>query len=692
MPAHTRRAALSIALLFWAFVLAMAPASVRAADIPRLEGPVTDQTGRLSGQVTEVEAAIDRVLADRDVQVFVLFVATTDELNAPDFASETARQNSLGANDALVLVVIDDRTDAIWVADGLRQIDDAEIDSIIADDLEPRLRDGEFAAAAVAAVNGIGEASAGNATPPDATGPVGGGTGAGTGGDGGQPGGDGGLVILGVMLLLVGVALVGWWLWRRRQQLLAAGERDRRTARLARDANALLIATDERIRDAQQEMGFVEAEYGTEEVGPLKGAIAEAQSELKAAFGIRQKLDDGEPEDPPTREQMLNEMVEQLRRAQAALDGQAARIQRLRDLERDAPTVLAALPERITAVEARLDHSAVAAQELAAFAEPTSAPVRGNLEEARKGLAGARDAIAKGQAALAGQDRKAAAHQASLAEQGVTGATTLLDGIDKLASAAREAAVAGPRELAAAEADLASTRNALETASDSAGHDAEFGEAERQIAAARVAFEARPLDPITAQRLAASAHAAANHLLAAVRQDAEQRARLVAAMDAAVRTAQADIERTSDYIATRRGGVGREARTRLAQADEELRRAVSLGATEPHEAIAAAQRAERLAEEAYGYADSDFDRWNSGGAGWGGRQGSDGGAIILGTILGGILSGGGRGGGWGGSPWGSPGPFGGGGGGRSQGGGWGAGGGWGGGGSGGGGRSRGGRW
>jgi uncharacterized membrane protein YgcG len=688
MPVFIRRAILTLVLLLSAFVLTMAPASVRAADIPTLDGPVTDQTERLSGREAEVEEAIDTVLRDRDVQVFVLFVATTDELNAPDFASETARQNSLGANDALVLVAIDDRTDAIWVADGLRQIDDAEIHSIIADDLEPRLRDGEFAGAAIAAVNALGEASIGTAATPVATRPVAGGGGATTG----EPsGGDGGLVTFGLLLVLVGVALVGWWLWRRRQQLLAEGERNRRTARLARDANALLIATDERIRDAQQEIGFVEAEYGTEEVEPLKEAIAEAQSDLKAAFGIRQKLDDGEPEDPPTREQMLNEMVERLKRAQAALDGQAARIQQLRDLERDAPTVLAALPERITAVEARLDHSAAAVQELAAFAEATSAPVRGNLEEARKGLAGARDAIARGQAALAGQDRKAAAHEASLAEQGVTGAMTLLDGIDKLATAAQEAAITGPRELAAAEADLASTREALETASDGAGHDAEFAEAERQIAAARVAFEARPLDPITAQRLAASAHAAANHLLAAVRQDAEQRARLVAAMDAAVRTAQADIERTSDYIATRRGGVGREARTRLAQADEELRRAVSLGATQPQEAIAAAQRAERLAEEAYGYADSDFDRWNSGGAGWGGRQGSDAGAIILGTILGGILSGGGRGGGWGGSPWGSPGPFGGGGGGRSQGGGWGAGGGWGGGG-GGGGRSRGGRW
>ena len=58
-----------------------------------------------------------------------------------------------------VLVALEDRTDAIWVAEGLDAITDAEIDAIIADELEPRLRDGDFTGAAIAAVEALGAAN-----------------------------------------------------------------------------------------------------------------------------------------------------------------------------------------------------------------------------------------------------------------------------------------------------------------------------------------------------------------------------------------------------------------------------------------------------------------------------------------------------------------------------------------------------
>ena len=48
---------------------------------------------------------------------------------------------------------------------------------------------------------------------------------------------------------------------------------DRRTGKLAREANALLVASDERIRTAQQEVGYVEAAYGPDETAPLRAAL-----------------------------------------------------------------------------------------------------------------------------------------------------------------------------------------------------------------------------------------------------------------------------------------------------------------------------------------------------------------------------------------------------------------------------------
>ncbi len=680
-------------LLASLLALAVLVPAVRAAEIPEIRDPITDQTGVLAGGENEIRAALDALLQEHNVQLWVVFVDTTDDVPAADFASGTAAGNSLGANDALLLVAIDDRTDQIWVPDGRDDITDAELDSIIGTLLEPRLADGDFAGAVVATAEGLGDA-VGSAPVPATQPPSGGG---GIGGPGGDGGGGSTLPIL---LLLGGAGLVAWWFFSRRTQRRALEERDRRTGRLAREANALLIATDERVRDADQEIGFVEAEYGEPEVGPLRTAVAAARDELRQAFAVRQRLDDSEPETPEEREAMLNEIVQRSKAAQTALDGEAARIQALRDLERDAPTILERMAERIAAVEARLPAVTAAYDSLAAFAPATRAPVVGHVEEARKGLDGARSAAERGKAALASGNRRAAAREARTAEQGVSGAGALLDAVEKLAASAREAQARIPAELREAEADLAAARAAREGSGGDAG-GSRLTAAATALREAQGAAGAVPLDPPAALRAATEAHRAADEALAAVRQDAEQRARFAAAVDTSLATAQADIDLAANFIATRRGAVGRTARTRLAEADRLLESAVALRDQDPQRAMDAARRAERLAEEAYDLADDDFGQFGGGGGGVVVRGGgADLAGAILGGILGGVLSGGGRGGsGWGGSPWGSSGPFGGGGGGGwggpfggGGGGGWGGGGFGGFGGGGGGGRSRGGRW
>jgi hypothetical protein len=219
------------------------------------------------------------------------------------------------------------------------------------------------------------------------------------------------------------------------------------------------------------------------------------------------------------------------------------------------------------------------------------------------------------------------------------------------------------------------------------------------VAAAQESAKVRPLDPIETARRASAARSQAAQLLTAVRADVQQAARLAAAVGASISAAQTQVDRAGDFIATRRSGVRRRARTRLAEAERLLASAVAQRESDPQQALAEAQRAGQMAGEAYNLASDDFTRWDGGQPPRGG--GTDLGAVILGGIIGGILSGGGRGGGWGGSPWGSSGP--GTGGGPFGGGGWGGGGGFGGGhsagggfggfgGGGGGGHSAGGRW
>ena len=142
-------------------------------------------------------------------------------------------------------------------------------------------------------------------------------------------------------------------------------------------------------------------------------------------------------------------------------------------------------------------------------------------------------------------------------------------------------------------------------------------------------------------------------------------------------SAQAQISATSDYITARRGGVGTEARTRLAEAQRNLDYALSISRTDPVTALQYAQQAHSLAAQAAQLAQSDVDHFGGfanqgygrgGMFGGGGGGGGLGGAILGGILINSILNGGG-GGGWGG------GGDGGGGGGGGDGGGWGGGGG-----------------
>ena len=683
---------------------------VDAEDIVRLEGPVTDTAGVLTGRVPEIENAIGRTLDDHHVQVFVLYVRTTGDRAMADYAQETATANSLGVDDALLVVAMDDRTDYIWVSDSLDAITDDELDVILTEQLEPRLRDGDSAGAAIAAVDALGVAADSPAptegpivpgpvvTPAPSQTPGGGAIGGGGIGIGG---------ILGVILLAGGgLLLYRWWRVRRTASSTEAAPRSPATLsgpELRRRANALLIATDERIRDARQEVDFAEAEYGPKAVEELRQAVAKAADELAASFTLRQRLDDSEPEDEPTRDGMLREIVERTTRAQATLDAETGRIRQLRDLERDAPTTLVGLPQRIEAVEDRLPAAKATLEALKVYAASAWQPIHGHIEEAEKGLAGARNAVTVGSAAMARGERAEAALATSEALEGVTGAAELLDAIEALRVGIADAETRLPGELSEADRDLSDTRAALaEIGQLEPGVAGRVRDVERAIDRAHEAASQSPRDPVEALRLATEAHRIADATLLTARDLAAARDRLEATAASSLQTAASEVDRAATFIAQRRRGVGDAARTRLAEARRNLDAATALQPTDPQGAIDGARRAQELATQAYALAASDFSDWDGGGPGWGQRSGTNDGdatAEILGQILGGVIGGVVRSGGagWGGSPWGGPS--------RGDGfpniggglgGGWGRGGGFGsggfGGGGGGGGRGRGGRW
>ena len=488
-----------------------------------------------------------------------------------------------------------------------------------------------------------------------------------------------------IVLLAIGLWLIYAWWQRRRADRRTAEERDKQTGQLATEANRLLIETDDALRDARNELGFVEAQFTPAEVAPFRTAIDLAAAELAAAFTVRQQLDDAVPEDQATRERMLGEIVSRSRRARALVDEQVARFESLRDLERNAPEVIAKLREALSALETRLPAVAATLAGLDQYAAADRAPIAGNVAEAQKRLEAAKAALTQAEAALE-TDRPAARSAVQQAQAAVTQATQLLDAVDQLSAQLADAAAKVPGEIEAAAAEIATAQEATRGREAPLEVTGRLVEAQRLVDAARAALATQPPGVLEARRLAAQADAAADEALAGVQRDQEARQRQRATVDRAVAVAAGTVDRASAFIQSRHSGIGREARTRLAEAQRHLEAARSLTATDPDGAVNEARSAEQLAGEAYRLASADFDDWDTtgyrpGGAGGGGYGGGTGGGSpgttgadvagqILGGILGGILSGGRSGsswggGGWGGTPWGSSGPFGGSGGGSS---------------------------
>ena len=83
-------------------------------------------------------------------------------------------------------------------------------------------------------------------------------------------------------------------------------------------------------------------------------------------------------------------------------------------------------------------------------------------------------------------------------------------------------------------------------------------------------------------------------------------------------TARAQVQAAEDYLVARRGAVGAEARTRLAEAGRLLVEAEGLAQVDPPAALATAQRAESLARTAMDLAQQDVGGFGGMGGGMGG--------------------------------------------------------------------------
>ncbi|MFE7402273.1 TPM domain-containing protein [Streptomyces sp. NPDC057557] len=648
------------------------------------DGQITDKVGALGDRRDQVTAALDRLYADRRIQLFVVYVRDFSGRSAQSWADETANRNGLGREDVLLAVATHDRQYAYTVEQGSR-LTDAQLQDVANTAIEPALREHDWAGAAIGAANGYSAVLADRAVPTPTITP--GVADPGTGSSGGASATD---LILPVVVVGGAAAVAGYAYTRRRRRATTrttpgatgwgpgsagSGSPSRPPTPLPElDARAkeLLVDTDDAVRTSEEELGFATAQFGEEAAAPFTEAVTYAKGELTAAFRLRQQLDDAFPEDDATRRRMLDEIISRCTDANTRLDAVSEDFDRLRALERNAPqalvtaeTAFRALAGRVCAAEAALTAMR------SGYAESASAPVAGAVEQAKDRLVFATSNLNRARQSVDNGNNAAAAVYVRATEGAVDQATTLVDAVDRRSRELAEAAGRLPGALTETETDLADAGGLLEGTAEgvsTADLRGRIARAESVLGDVKGEMQAGPYDPIDALRRVEEADAALDEALAGAREQEQGDRRARSLLDQATLTARSAIAAAADCITTNRGAVGSQARTRLAEAQRRLDRSRELAGTgDPQGALAQAQQADSLAGQARSLAEQDV-RSYGGRSGPGGMQGGGGGvggAVLGGIILGGLLGGGGGrggggyGGGFGGG--GGPGSFGGGG-------------------------------
>lgn len=631
------------AMLGLVLALVCVPATAASATPPvdLGSGYVLDDAGVLSSADADAaEERLTQLRAETGVDLWVVFVDTfTDPDSSEAWANETADRNGLGPTQYLMAVAVDSRQFYIS-GDSEGPVTFDQLGAIEQQDVQPALAAENWLGAIDAAAAGI-TAATGNTS----------------GGAGGSDGGSGGgilTVILAIAAVGAAIAVIVVFVRRRRSgagggAVGTSGPPAVPTAELARRAASALVEMDDAIKTSTQELGFATAQFGEAATEEFSRVLAEARADLDKAFEIQQTLDDEIPDSDAEVRAATTRIIELCEGAGARLDDKAEAFDELRRLEQNAPEALARVQEeREEVLGALATADATLARLRGSYADEALAAVADNPSQARPRIEFADEQIAIATAAIGAGRGGEAAVGIRAAEEAVSQARLLEQAVETLAVDLVE----GERGAQALITELERDIVTASTLPDGDGRVAAAIAATRtQIDTARENLAGTARRPLAMLQGLESVDTQIDAVVQGVR-DAEaaaQRARQMLAQH--LLQAQAQVSAAEDYITARRGGVGAEARTRLAEAGASLVRAQQLQAADPAQALQQAQRAEQLAAQAMQRAQADVGAFSAGPAQGGGGNGMMS-AVLGGIVINSLLGGG--------SPRGSSGGFGGG--------------------------------
>lgn len=439
--------------------------------------------------------------------------------------------------------------------------------------------------------------------------------------------------------------MAGFWGKRKRDDQ----ELDAQDAVLATRARSALVAADERIRLTTDELGFAEAELGSDATRGLSEALAAVRVHMGEAFRLHQLNHDHIPDTPEELRTRNARIVQLCDWAEDLLDQHTSALAEKIARARRAPEIIAGVRGDIEILRSRIPQARDTVDRLAArYAPEALDQVKVNPVEAEQLLG-----FAEHSAGVAERRREAGQReQANLAleasTESVRRAAALLDAVETFEVEALRAESTLAAIVEDSRGDIAV---ALKEPQSPAVADAT---AKLQAALASLPPVGVNTDPFTHLDRLREANSGLDAAIAAARARAARPIPPLEHVHHAIDDADRQLAVARDVIAGHRGWIGADARTRLAES-ERIRADLDhfLGGPaatitvidEDHreQAMGMARRVAYLAGEALQLARRDIDssrpqgpdQWS--GQGWGG--GRRGGGDMMGGILGGLVIG-----------------------------------------------------
>ena len=628
MRAFARHRALWMLLAAFAVILlgwAQAAPALAESPVDMGDQRVVDHSGTLSeDQVKDLTDQID------GSDLYAVYVESFDGIDHTQWCIQTAQSSSLNSRAVLLVVATGDRKFDLCAGS------DVELTSsqrqAVGDAAKAKLASDDWAGAAVAAADELKTQEAGGSSGDNSS--------SSTSSDSDSDALFWGIVVLIAIIVVVVIIIV-----KRRHRENASTSRPtdpgpaaRPATRTVEDVTQRVVAVDDSVRQAHEDLDFAGAELGQEKAGPFAEALRRAEAQRDAAWQALRQAKEKTP--GPEQQQLLEQADVAAQQAGQFIAAQTQAFAEARSVQERAGEQLSQALAQIQDMESQVQQ---ARDELGRlhrdFPTTSFTSLDDNPDQAERLLATAKQTASDGKQAWDKGDRQRAVGQLTITQRALVQADNQVGQVLAARETLGDANRALLREISALGNDL---DDADRLARDSQALQPLVAEAKQAIDQANQARSGQG-DVFAALERMTDANAAIDEALEPFRSADEAARKATESVRSRLDPVTRRVSEAENYISAHRGVVGSLARDRANEARAQLDEARRQLDSDPVAADAALRDASRMAGEALSRAmgdvanaQLDFPADANGGYGMRRTQ-TSGGLDLTSLILGGIL-------------------------------------------------------